>query len=522
MRQRRRRALATQRAVEAQLAVWAAPVARLGRFAWSSQILRTLVLGLLADVALQGLLAPGLSKWLVDLSFDLDRAVLLAGVLLALPAALLAALPWRQRAAAIGGAIAGFALAVALPFAQHAVLPAHDVLGAPLRLDPSALAHALLALFCLAALLAALGAGLGGELGDWLAPLPAQVRVLGVALARAAWPAPAHRCIQRPAGKPALPTRSLFVAGAVLIALAVGVWQVREVSALFFYGPEAVLQPPASIATRSPSHVLPGQVLTITYTSAIFHGAPRSFDVYLPPDYAAPAAAGQRYAVVYLLHGSPGTPYGMLHLLLTADVLDRLIETQQIRPLIAVAPDGNSTEPYPSEWTNSANGRERVEDALLDEVIPYVDIHFRTIATASGRVVAGLSTGGYGATNLAVKHPDVFSGVIAMGAYFVPEAAALRGNASLIAANTPALVLQSHPAAAADLRFFLAAGTDDEPYTSYTRTFAQQLAALGLTYTLQVSPGGHAWQLWEEQIVAGLRWFFGLRRASPRCVDCGA
>jgi S-formylglutathione hydrolase FrmB len=47
----------------------------------------------------------------------------------------------------------------------------------------------------------------------------------------------------------------------------------------------------------------------------------------------------------------------------------------------------------------------------LHELIPYIDKHYRTIATRSGRAIAGLSMGGFGATSLAARRPDLFGAV---------------------------------------------------------------------------------------------------------------
>lgn len=51
---------------------------------------------------------------------------------------------------------------------------------------------------------------------------------------------------------------------------------------------------------------------------------------------------------------------------------------------------------------------------FLKDAIPYVDSHFRTIATADGCVVAGFSMGGHVALRLAFEHPEVFSALYAL------------------------------------------------------------------------------------------------------------
>src|SRR6185437_2233215 len=60
-----------------------------------------------------------------------------------------------------------------------------------------------------------------------------------------------------------------------------------------------------------------------------------------------------------------------------------------------------------SQYINSgATGR--YEDYVIDEVIPWVDAHYRTLATPQSRGVFGKSSGGYGSMILGMRHPETF------------------------------------------------------------------------------------------------------------------
>jgi hypothetical protein len=60
-----------------------------------------------------------------------------------------------------------------------------------------------------------------------------------------------------------------------------------------------------------------------------------------------------------------------------------------------------------SQYINSgATGR--YEDYVIDEIIPWVDAHYRTLATPQSRGVFGKSSGGYGSMILGMRHPEVF------------------------------------------------------------------------------------------------------------------
>lgn len=163
--------------------------------------------------------------------------------------------------------------------------------------------------------------------------------------------------------------------------------------------------------------LLKGQKLTGTIhfdmvTSQVLENNPlgdpirRPTPVYLPAGYEN---SGQHYPVVFLLSGYGSRGLALLNDRLwdenIKDRLDRLIGSEVIPPLIAVLPDC-STRYGGSQYINSiATGR--YNDYLL-ELVNYVDRTYRTIAEPGQRAVAGISSGGYGATILGMKHPDVF------------------------------------------------------------------------------------------------------------------
>ena len=122
--------------------------------------------------------------------------------------------------------------------------------------------------------------------------------------------------------------------------------------------------------------------------------------VYLPPGYAG---SNLRYPVLYLLHGGGGdqgdwVTYGGIR-----SIMDDLIDADPTNAAIVVMPDGRD-----AQWYDSLDGSIQNQTYVLDYVIPYVDRHFRTIATRGGRAIDGLSNGGYGAMHLAAKAPDRF------------------------------------------------------------------------------------------------------------------
>ncbi len=126
--------------------------------------------------------------------------------------------------------------------------------------------------------------------------------------------------------------------------------------------------------------------------------------VTLPQDYDR----RRRYPVLYLMHGTGGNPTDWV-------LKARAEESTAKRDVIVVAPDagyeGDGGGWFVNWWNGGRGGVPRWEDFHIDQVVPWVDAQFPTIATRQGRAVAGASQGGFGAMHAAARHPDMFATV---------------------------------------------------------------------------------------------------------------
>jgi S-formylglutathione hydrolase FrmB len=132
--------------------------------------------------------------------------------------------------------------------------------------------------------------------------------------------------------------------------------------------------------------------------------------VLLPDGYAPDA--GLRYPVLYLFHGTSG---GADDWLQSGDVR----ATTAGLPLIVVMSDAgfdNDGGGWFTNWwdTGTALGPSRWETFHVDQLIPWVDANLQTVATRTGRAIAGLSQGGFGAYTYAARHPDLFAAAASM------------------------------------------------------------------------------------------------------------
>jgi len=218
-----------------------------------------------------------------------------------------------------------------------------------------------------------------------------------------------------------------------------------------------------------------GQARTIRMPSPL--GGERLFAILLPLSYDGSTA---RYPVVYLFHGG-----GQDHTAFMAR--SAFTPMSRRHEFIVVMPA--------ADRSYSAIGPEaqaRYHDFVANEIVDYVDSHYRTIPARDGRAIAGLSMGGRIATMTALRHPDRFAAVGAFSAALRPDAEA---------------AVQDAPASAP--YFYVSCGTADT-LIAINREFVGWLMQRDLAHEYREAPGlGHTWVLWDEQIGV----FFDLLKA---------
>ena len=241
-----------------------------------------------------------------------------------------------------------------------------------------------------------------------------------------------------------------------------------------------------------------GTVKTETFVSRAL-GRSMSYDVYLPPGYNDPRSADARYPVVYLLHGDPGSYDDWVTVGGIDEKMDALLAREEVRPMIVVMPQGSPSRfARPTEYIDGPRGR--WETYVTKDLMRHVDSSYRTVDSASGRAIAGLSEGGYGAVNLGLRNPDEFALAGSFSGYFAlsKNDGAVGGDASLADANSPAEYL---PNLMGPLpRIYMYVGESDGTYVSENARFADKLRAKGASHEFRTYPGTHSWDLWRSRL----------------------
>ena len=158
-----------------------------------------------------------------------------------------------------------------------------------------------------------------------------------------------------------------------------------------------------------------GQVTQILFPSKETGETHRAF-VYLPPQYDGK----KKFPVLYLQHGwgedeTAWSNQGHANL-----IMDNMIAEGQCEPFIIVMTYGMTNEVK----FGGLGGFDftKFERVLVDDLVPYIDSHFKTIAKKDYRAMAGLSMGGMETRNITLARPEVFGyyGLLSGGVY-MPE-----------------------------------------------------------------------------------------------------
>lgn len=231
------------------------------------------------------------------------------------------------------------------------------------------------------------------------------------------------------------------------------------------------------------------------------------YRVALPLSYKT-AGDTKRFPVIYLLHGLTGN---------YANWFDRTkaAEYAAKHDFIIVTPDGAN-----GWYTDSlAAPKDAYESYIIKELIPEIDKNYRTVANRDGRVIAGLSMGGFGAVKFGLKYPEMFSlvgsfsGALFASSYRTPEELPQGGiRTSLVAIfgapDSPTkkandvfeMVRSATPEQIKAMPFIYQSCGSEDFLIQNNRDFLAAMNLKKVPHEYREHPGIHDWVFWDDQI----------------------
>ena len=163
-----------------------------------------------------------------------------------------------------------------------------------------------------------------------------------------------------------------------------------------------------------PQMVAHGQVRSVTYFAKSQNEYRRAM-VYTPAEYETKHK--KRYPVLYLQHGMGEDETGWSNQGNMQHIMDNLIAEGKCEPFIIVMTYGMTNEA--KFGTIGSFKVDNFQKVLVDELVPYIDSHFKTKANKDNRAMAGLSMGGMETKAITLARPEVFGyyGLLSGGTY---------------------------------------------------------------------------------------------------------
>jgi enterochelin esterase-like enzyme len=252
-----------------------------------------------------------------------------------------------------------------------------------------------------------------------------------------------------------------------------------------------------------------GQVRRITLPGRS-SGVDRAGLVYLPPQYGDPRYHNVRFPVVELLHGSPGAPSDWVARLQLAKVMNQLIGEHLIGPLVLVMPAINDGDKY----EDCVNGRAQLDETYLAADVPAdVTKQFRVTQDSAQWGIAGYSSGGYCAANLALRHRGSYGAVGVMDGYYRaadgPAGAALGHDRIAIEQNSPLTVAARLPPGIEPMpSFWITAGTAGPGDYREAKAFLAALHGVTRPSFVVEKGAGHNFYAWSAALPSMLAWMW--------------
>lgn len=235
------------------------------------------------------------------------------------------------------------------------------------------------------------------------------------------------------------------------------------------------------------------------------------YEVYLPTGYDTSRLS---YPVLYLLHGNGGAGHDWVDKGKVQSLADGLIASGDMPPAVIVMPDAGVT------WY--VDRKEKMETAVIRDLFPEVEKNLRVLRSRDGRLIGGLSMGGYGSLRFVLKYPEMFAAAALLspaiyapmpppnssarkvGTFGEPEFDEQVWKSLNYPALWPAYLAKQMP-----VPMYINSGDDDEFMIEADATkLYSLLRANRQPAELRIVDGSHSWAVWGSTLGDAMKYIF--------------
>ena len=221
----------------------------------------------------------------------------------------------------------------------------------------------------------------------------------------------------------------------------------------------------------------------------------RPLMVYTPAGYDE---GNQDYPVVYIQHGGGEDHRGWMEQGRTAQIMDNLIAKGKAVPMIVVSSNSNVRSRNGGMGGGySWQGMQTFRSELIDNVIPFVETHYRVKKDRKSRAMCGLSMGGGQSFYIGLRDPEVFANV---GVFSTGMFGGIQGASNFdLEKEVPGILTDTKTFNRQFDVFFISCGEQD-PRIEYTRNIVKKMRDGGVEVRFNSYPGDHEWQVWRKSL----------------------
>lgn len=223
-----------------------------------------------------------------------------------------------------------------------------------------------------------------------------------------------------------------------------------------------------------------GTIHTHKYISKTY-GVSRRVLVYTPPGYETNKDI--QYPVLYLLHGRGGTEDGWIVIGRANVIADNLLAENKTVPLVIVMLYGHP----PDALYNSRNPNSTFAKNFIEDLVPYIQKHYRISKNQKDTAIAGLSMGGGQALTIGLDNPDMFGSIGAFSASVPSEEWLDRLLADPNSVNDKLKLL------------WIGCGTEDFLFKA-NQNLIGRLKADKIDHVARITEGAHQWRIWRQYL----------------------